>query len=288
MDLNRNDFLKQLLSNLQADVTIAQLTKVSPSWGHANYTPDIHRLYYILDGEGVFQLDDTVFEAKAGQLYLLPAGVKQTLSTSAPRTFYKYWCHFTASIGDLNPFQVMKLPYRIEVSGTSAAEAEALFAELVRFKRRNELAAALKVKSILFDLLRFYMERAEVTEKQTNASLTYEKMKTAAAYMKEHLASELSVEELARLFHLSPNYFAQQFKTMLGASPMQYLKRIRLAKAVELLRATDLSVTDVAAAVGMELHYFSRLFKSWQNFSPKEYRQLYRKRGSAKKDVDDR
>ena len=127
------------------------------------------------------------------------------------------------------------------------------------------------------------MERAEIAEVQTEASLTFEKMKTVAAFMNDHLASELTTEELARMFHLSPNYFTQQFKEMLGVTPIQYLKRMRLAKAKELLRVTGMSITEIASAVGMELHYFSRLFKSSENFSPKEYRQLYRKRGANDK-----
>ncbi|MEF3302900.1 AraC family transcriptional regulator [Paenibacillus sp. GYB003] len=278
MDPNRNEFLKQCLSNMQVNVTVAHLTKVSPSWGHSNYTPEIHKFYYMLDGEGRFKLGDTVYEARAGQLYLLPAGVQQTLTTSASRPCYKYWCHFTAAIGELNPFQMLKLPFVIEVGGAEADAVETMFADLVAHMRRKELAASLKVKSILYDLLHFYMERCDITEVRTKATLTYEKMKAAAAYMRDHMASEVTVEELSRLFHLTPNYFAQQFKAMLGVSPIQYLKRIRLAKAVELLRATDMSVTEVAAAVGMELHYFSRLFKSSQNFSPKDYRQLYRRR----------
>ncbi|WP_409346302.1 AraC family transcriptional regulator [Paenibacillus sp. MBLB4367] len=278
MDSNRNEFLKQCLSNMQANVTIAHLTKVSPSWGHMNYVPDIHKFYYILDGESLFKLGGTEYEARAGQLYLLPAGVQQTLTTSASHTCYKYWCHFHASIGDLNPFQIMKLPFMIEVDSDSASVVETMFKDILAHIRRKELVSALKVKSILFDLLHFYMERAEITEVQTKASLTYEKMKAVAAFMNEHLSSELTIEELSSLFHLSPNYFTQQFKEMLGVSPIQYLKRMRLAKAKELLRATDMSITEIAAAVGMELHYFSRLFKSAETFAPKDYRQLYRKR----------
>jgi AraC-like DNA-binding protein len=278
MDDKLNDFLKQCLANMQAHVTIAELTKVSPSWGHLNYMPEVHKFYYILDGEGSFKLNDTLYEAKAGQLYLLPAGVKQTLSTTGSNTCYKYWCHFTASIGDINPFQIMKLPYRIQVDSALSGFVETLFRDMIFHMRRKELVSALKVKSLFFDLLHFYMERAGITEVQTEASLTYEKMKTVAAYMNGHLASDLTTEELARLFHLSPNYFTQQFKEMLGVTPIQYLKRLRLAEAKKLLRTTAMSVTEIASAVGMELHYFSRLFKSSESFSPKEYRQLYRKR----------
>jgi hypothetical protein len=63
------------------------------------------------------------------------------------------------------------------------------------------------------------------------------------------------------------------FKLATGYTPNDFLIRIRIHRACELLRETDLSIKEISAALGYDdQFYFSRVFKSVSLVSPREYR----------------
>ncbi len=70
------------------------------------------------------------------------------------------------------------------------------------------------------------------------------------AWMEEHLAEPLSVEQLARHAGFSPRSFARHFRAETGTTPMQWLIGRRVAEAQRLLEGTDLSVEAVAVRAG--------------------------------------
>src|SRR5690606_31222368 len=91
----------------------------------------------------------------------------------------------------------------------------------------------------------------------------------------DHLADNMTLEDLARIAYLHPNYFISMFKNTIGCSPIQYVNMKRLETAKKLLAQTDIQVADIAASVGMQNHYLSRLFKQHIGISPTRYRHLY-------------
>lgn len=74
-------------------------------------------------------------------------------------------------------------------------------------------------------------------------------------------ASELDLDVLARVAHLSPGHLIRTFRSVLGETPHRYLQRRRLERAMFLLRTTDDDVLAVCHAVGFtSLGTFGRLF----------------------------
>jgi AraC family transcriptional regulator len=93
-------------------------------------------------------------------------------------------------------------------------------------------------------------------------------------YMREHLAKEISLTELAGLAKLSPFHFARAFKQTVGKPPHAYQCSLRVARAKELLDATDIPVIEVAAMVGYESpQALARMFKRELGVSPTQYRR---------------
>ena len=60
--------------------------------------------------------------------------------------------------------------------------------------------------------------------------------------MKHNYQLELSVEELADVCKLNRSYFSKLFKDSMGCPPQEFLIRLRLAKAVELMKTTSSSI----------------------------------------------
>ncbi len=87
----------------------------------------------------------------------------------------------------------------------------------------------------------------------------------------------LTLERLADSAHLSPTHFSRLFKETFNLAPIQYLIRLRIAKACQLLPDRNLTIVDVAEQVGFsDSNYFSRQFKQVMGQSPQTYRTIQR------------
>ena len=75
--------------------------------------------------------------------------------------------------------------------------------------------------------------------------------------------------------YLSPVYISKIFKEETGESPINYLIKIRLEKARDiLLKSSDSTIKNIANEVGYEdAYHFSKLFKKYYGISPLYYRK---------------
>lgn len=91
--------------------------------------------------------------------------------------------------------------------------------------------------------------------------------------VQEGYASELSISRIAEEVFLTPNYISLIFKKETGETVTDYITRVRIDKAKELLHATDLKVMEISELVGYENpHYFSTVFKKTAGMHPLKYR----------------
>ena len=100
---------------------------------------------------------------------------------------------------------------------------------------------------------------------------TNEALKKAIAYIREHFRQEIGTEEIAAHAEVGERYLRKLFAQYLNISPLEFLKQIRINKAIELLRNTEFSIKEVCFMCGYQSpQYFSRVFKQQMGISPKE------------------
>ncbi|MBD0403932.1 AraC family transcriptional regulator [Flammeovirga sp. EKP202] len=88
-----------------------------------------------------------------------------------------------------------------------------------------------------------------------------------------HTFSNLSLEDLAKLCHLSLSSFKREFQKVYDETPSKYLSIQRIKKAKELLQSTTLPINEIAYDVGYnDPLYFTRIFKKKEGVSPSQYR----------------
>ena len=91
--------------------------------------------------------------------------------------------------------------------------------------------------------------------------------------MEEHLADKITLDEIAQLLHMNPNYFCRYFKKQTGLTPMTYLLQMRIEQSVKLLSTTEAKVLDIALSCGFDnFSYFIRKFKFYKGMTPMQYR----------------
>lgn len=95
------------------------------------------------------------------------------------------------------------------------------------------------------------------------------------AYMNKHYNRDLSLDHLADLMNLHPNYISSLFKKETGDTFVNYLNGLRIREARRLLTAErHLPVHEVGHRVGYEnKHYFAKVFKKYTGTTPGAYRE---------------
>lgn len=84
----------------------------------------------------------------------------------------------------------------------------------------------------------------------------------------------ISLDEVTKEVAVSKNYFCHIFKKEMNMSIWNYLTKVRLEKAKELLRKSDMKSYEIAFKVGYDNpSYFSKIFKKIEKMTPNEYRE---------------
>lgn len=93
--------------------------------------------------------------------------------------------------------------------------------------------------------------------------------------LSEHLASPLTLPQIAQMVGYTPQHTNRLFRQALGVTPLQYLMQLRMNRAADLLAEGIFAIHAIGKAVGFEdPYYFSRMFKQYHSRSPQQYQQM--------------
>ncbi|WNS45952.1 AraC family transcriptional regulator [Paenibacillus sp. MMS20-IR301] len=270
--MDHRALLTGYLSNLKVDLLMADYNQCTTRWRDLDYTPDYSKFYYIIGGEGWLKIGDQEYYPKPGELILMPEGVKQSYSCISGQPFLKYWCHFSAKVGEINLFRILELSHVCIPQDPDMVET--LFKGITGSAKSDAVYAPLLAKSRLLELFSQYLmnlEPGEITYKNLGSA---RKLTAVLDYITANIERNITIHELAEIAYMHPNYFMRLFKQQIGVPPMQYITRQKIEKAKELLTATSGSVSEIAARLGFgDLFYFSKQFKKHAGLAPTEFRK---------------
>src|SRR5690606_30835001 len=85
---------------------------------------------------------------------------------------------------------------------------------------------------------------------------------------------QLTLEEIAQKFHVTPVYLSKTIKKELGVTYVQIITNLRIKAAKNFLKTSNLSIREIADYCGYDSqHYFSTAFRKMVGVSPKQYRE---------------
>lgn len=238
---------------------------------------DLNQLLIVIDGEGEIQLNDQVYPVLPGQGYLLPKGLTHSFLFSKASSVIDFKFHISSD-------QLSQL-----ILNKPLSEPFSVAHTLNDFKKLFHLSSLFLKHTD--DLLPY---RIDVGFKSTLISLVHEQLQKTAPpkthlildqdlpdfpivqYLREHLQSKITLEDVAKSFGYHPHYLVELSKKHLGISPMHYLQHLRLEKAKEYLEFSRLYIKEIAELIGLSPFYLSRLFTEREGISLTQYREQTR------------
>ncbi len=101
-----------------------------------------------------------------------------------------------------------------------------------------------------------------------------ERLAPVINYIFKHYDKKITLADLAKMINMSVPNFSSVFRETMGVSPMEYLTRIRLQNAADLLQNSDKKIIDIAEECGFfSISNFIKAFHNGMNMSPSQYRK---------------
>ena len=91
-------------------------------------------------------------------------------------------------------------------------------------------------------------------------------------YIQEHISEKFTLNDVASIFSITPNYLSQLFRKYNDVGFNEYVTAIKIREAKSMLASRQMKIYEVADALGFESSfYFSKVFKKVEGISPKDY-----------------
>ncbi len=247
-------------------------------------------LFYLNSGQGLFHLGNQSFPVSAGDLILVNNTHFHNLELPSRRAaaargmilYFQPEMFRGLSREDaayLEPFQQQdpNFPFAIPASsGVPSTVAElmhSIAALLPATSPRARLTAKTYLKLILVHLINYYAAYCGQQPSFDQKHRLIARLDPLFRYLDEHYAEPVSLDDAARLVHLSKSHFIHLMKQVTGMSFVAYLNQFRVSKAQALLAETDRSLTEIAHETGFcDQSYFGQVFRKLVHMTPREYR----------------
>ena len=143
------------------------------------------------------------------------------------------------------------------------------------YRKPPEYASMIKVKllSVLIALARYSSHTVNLdNESFIPRNTTFSELCKVMDYISLHMHEKITLQDLAEIIHMNPSYFSYFFKKYNGLSPMQFINRKRVFKAIEYLNYSSKTVVEIANLCGFNsIANFYKAFKSITGKLPSDY-----------------
>ncbi|MFC7624186.1 helix-turn-helix domain-containing protein [Microlunatus sp. GCM10028923] len=222
-----------------------------------------------IEGRGWCTLAGRTFAVPAGTALIIPPHLPHGYRADDDQPWTIWWLH--AAGRDVPSLLEPILPDRVVPIG-DLYRATATVTHVVDCLSRDETEPNL----IMAAGLAWSLLAQLAADKLSGCHGQAEPVRAAQDHLREHFADPVRVGDLARLAGLSPSHFAALFRRATGSGVIEYVKRLRMARARELLATTTAGVREIAGEVGYDdPFYFSRQFRAVHGCSPTTYRTSF-------------
>ena len=274
MSNNRYEFMQNDSLKKTAKLLYISSAKYGGDWHSIQHTHNCSELFYVIDGQGQFLIEDQTYPVSASDLVIVNPNVSHTeVSLNA------------------SPLKYIVLGVEgLELTATSNDDNTNFC--IINFKTRKDnillclqnMLAEIETKNTGYEIIcQDLMEILIVLlGRQTNFATILTPVSKKASrlcgstkrYIDTHYQENITLDQLAEFNHVSKYHLAHAFTQEYGISPINYLISKRIMEAEHLLKTTDFSLSLISSTTGFSSSsYFAQIFKKQKGMSPTQFRK---------------
>lgn len=234
----------------------------------------MYELYFFINGEGHFLVENTLYKLQPGDLMLLRPGEYHHFIPTSPYDYERYCLHFDGSL--MADYPQLLAPFHNREVGTHnlLRPDQELFCDVFR---HLEMAAGTPEEPrrllsvfLLGELLTYVSMFADDSIRLVGGEHMPPLVEKIMQYIHEHLTEPLSLDILADHVFMTKSHISRVFKSTMGVSPMEYIIRKRIQLARQYLRE-GVGAEDTATRCGFgDYSSFYRAYRRIMGQSPRQ------------------
>ncbi|GAA3408662.1 helix-turn-helix domain-containing protein [Paenibacillus hodogayensis] len=263
-------FFHQIWIHIRQCELIASSRELQPE----RHVLNAHTLWFALKGRGELYIDNRPSDFVAKTAFVLAPGTVAELRGDPSRPLTVYRLSFDVfrlterSERQLVYDKELSFPVKGKFAASGASRTTRLLRKIADFVVNDPDADPLLYQQDVRELFRLLLDN----ESDRLAEYAGDPIQRTLRHMQHQYASDITLQSLARIAGTHPAYYSALFKRKLGRSPIDYLTRLRINRAKELMLASPDKLRNIARLTGFgDEFYFSRRFKAYCGMAPTAY-----------------
>ena len=236
---------------------------------------DYYEIYYLVEGETRYQIGDEVWTLKPGDVILIPKGVLHNTSNLNHGCTERMLLNFSASALPPSVKMLKCFDQRLIVlEGEKQQQLQELMHKIEAEQEKNEPLSQELMCAYLWELLILFSR--SLSDEKPKQRVKDDSVLPIKQYIDEHWQDSIALEELGKLFAISPCHLSKKFRKSMGFGLHEYIELVRMMHAEHMLIKSKCTVAQIAESCGFSnANYFSSVFKRIHGCSPKTYQKQY-------------
>lgn len=246
-----------------------------------------YEIYFLVSGNRKYFVDNRIYTLQPNQVVIFHPGVSHQVTVNLNIPYERYLLYVTPTlfsniIKENSALKIEKNSQLFNLSESDFKGAVSYFPKLYEEHRRNDAYSPNFIKNTLAELLLFVQRHNDTSSMEVN-SVDF-RIQSAVDYILNNYNEPLTLAEVADIACMSPTYFSRVFHHTTALTFKEFLTKLRIDKACELLETTNNHVADVAQSVGFNTEsYFAAAFRAINSVSPNQYRKAHKEIKNAGK-----
>lgn len=239
---------------------------------HSSHYHEFYEIYYLESGQRYHLINDNLYLIDAGQFLLFEPYVLHHSFGEDNVPFCRLLIYFREN-------EIISNELRQTLLGSTGAyklqqnESKQFYqlANMINVEKQDPQQYSSEYCQSLLNtmlIILFKNKREKVKQAQRN------KITDVISYINANYMNNLTIENIASHFYISPFHLCREFKQYTNSTIVQYINKTRIIHAQRLLYSTDISITDICISTGFSsTSHFGRVFKKVTSFTPSEWRK---------------
>jgi AraC-like DNA-binding protein len=247
--------------------------KCNPDWQIRDHYVTDHDLTYIIKGKARYTINGTSHELGSGDLLYLNVGDIKSAQTYSGNLMHCFGINF------ISKYPSKKTPVQPDKHNKNGKhdfpmvshigirqDIIDLFRELTISWNEQQQGYITKTRALLMLII---SRLAEIIIHDNDSSSDDYRISKITRYISMHYSEKLSVKNLAQEINLDEDYFGHLFKRKTGMTVHQYITKIRIRNAENILQSGNYKIYEAAEQCGFcDVFHFYKSFKALRGFPP--------------------
>lgn len=233
---------------------------------------DEFQIVYITQGRGYFESQSiSRQQVEAGTVLFLFPGERHHYKPNEQEGWDEFWIGFKGDVAERLSSAEFLSPQNAIINIGISNSLIALYHDAIRIAEREHTGCQQLLAGIVSHMLGHILYKSKRLGENFNKSEDI--INEARQLMRERVHHSLHAEDIATALGVGYSWFRQSFKRVTGISPAQYISRLLISRAKEILISDTQTISEIAYSLGFEsVGQFSTLFRKIEGITPRQFR----------------